>query len=177
MNEPQDLAPCSCAIDCFPPTTSIVGCAEHGLPQNLEETEYPGASPKGAVLLVKPKSKEVIAIAPIYGSEQATRVRQRGEELGFRFAETVTIYSPTDLERVETMDDVKVATELSHKPGCIFTERGHPGDCYVESSQAAVPADNGAPAEATGFWNVDSDGTWTPPGPSGTKDGLPDART
>lgn len=133
MNEVlEPVSPCSCAIDCFPPTTSIVDCAEHGLPQNLEETEFPGATSKGAVLLVKPKSKEVVAVAPIYSSEQATRVRQRGEELGLTFAEVVTIYSPADLDRVETMEDIKVAAELSHKPGCIFASAGHPGDCYVE---------------------------------------------
>jgi hypothetical protein len=132
MNE-EPLAPCSCAIDCFPPTTSIVECAEHGLPQNLEETDFPGASPKGAVLMVKPKTKEVIAIAPVYGPEQATRARQRGEELGLTFAEIVTIYSPVDLDRVVTEDDLKPASELTHKPGCIFAPKQHPGDCYVES--------------------------------------------
>lgn len=126
--------PCSCAIDSFPPTTSIVECAEHGLPQNLEETEFPGATPKGAVLLVKPKSKEIVAVAPIYSPEQATSVRQRGEELGLTFAEVVTIYSPADLDRVQTMEDIKVATELSHKPGCIFSTAPHPGDCYVKTS-------------------------------------------
>lgn len=104
------------------------------MPQNLEETEFPGASPKGAVLFTKPRSKEVIAIAPIYSPDQAASVRRRGEELGLIFADIVTLYSPADLERVQTEDDLKVEASLRHSPGCIFASLDHPGTCYVDGS-------------------------------------------
>lgn len=108
------------------------------MPQSLEETEFPGATPKGAVLFTKPKTKEVFAVAPIYTVEQEQRARQHGEELGLRYVDTATIYSLSDLERVETDNDIKTEESLKHKSGCIFASTGHPGECYVESKSPDI---------------------------------------
>jgi hypothetical protein len=136
------------------------------MPQNLEDTQFPGAMSKCAVLLVKPKTKEVIAVAPLYTTEQVQEAREVGENLGLTFAETVTIYSLADLDRVGDVEELPKATNLTHKPGCVYAHLDHPGDCYVKDVI-------GVTVEATGLWDVDSDGTWTLPGPSGTRDGDP----
>jgi len=126
---------CTCAIGTCPPTTSMIDCAEHGMPQTLEDTEFPGAQPKAAVLFRRPVSGELIAVAPVYSAEQVKAVRERGETLGLLLQNVATIYSPADLERIDDLEQLPV-TDLSHKPGCIYKHVQHPGDCYVEPSHA-----------------------------------------
>jgi len=123
--------PCTCVIDNWPATTSMMRCPEHGVPQNLEDTQFPGATPKYAVLLMKPKTKDVIAVAPLYTTEQIQQARELGEALGLNFAETVTIYSLADLDRVGDVEELPKVADLAHKSGCVYAHLDHPGDCYV----------------------------------------------
>lgn len=102
------------------------------MPQNLEETEYPGSVSKCALLMKKPRTDEIVAIAPIYTVDQVQQCRLRGEQLGLRYFETVTIYSPVDLDRIQG-NSLPERPNPKHEPGCVFSNMDHPGrECYVQ---------------------------------------------
>jgi 7-cyano-7-deazaguanine synthase len=102
------------------------------MPQNLEETEYPGSALKCALLMRKPRTNEMVAIAPIYTPDQIQQCRLRGEQLGLKFIETAIIYSPVDLERVQG-SSLPERPNPNHEPGCVFSNTEHPGTkCYVQ---------------------------------------------
>jgi hypothetical protein len=105
------------------------------MPQNLEDTEFPGAMPKIAVILWRSDDPRPIVIAPLYTTGQAQHARERAEALGLRVATSASIYSLADLERIE--DPAELVPLSLHLPGCIYADTEHPGrDCYVEPGQS-----------------------------------------
>jgi len=103
------------------------------MPQNLQDTEYPGSAVRVAVLLLTPQSKDLIAIAPVYSRESLQHAIERAQALGFTLSRSeVPIYSVDDLDRIKSGEINP--QQARHEAGCIFANQNHPGECYVESS-------------------------------------------
>lgn len=110
-----------------------MNCAEHGMPQNLEDTEFPGATPKYMMLCQKQQSRDVIAIAPLYSQEQIAEAQAHAAALNLTPKVVAAVYSLSDLKRVHHPSELKVAEDI-HEPGCIYSDQRHPGACYVKTS-------------------------------------------
>jgi hypothetical protein len=102
------------------------------MPQNLQDTEFPGSTPKVAALFIdRALGHNLVAVAPLYSHEQVAHAIRRGEELGLQYQQTTTIYSLADLERAE--GSLPQQPDFSHEPGCIYSHTRHPGKCYIPS--------------------------------------------
>jgi hypothetical protein len=110
------------------------------MPQTLEDTDYPGSSPKIALGISGYGTTAIIA--PLYTTEQLDRARELAQGLGFKVYSTTYIHSLADLERVAETTPPNTPPDLQyHQPGCIFTGQTHPGDCYVQSDGGIPDAD------------------------------------
>jgi len=115
------------------------------MPQNLDDTEFPGSTPKVAITIAS--RGEVAIVAPLYTTEQVEQAKALAAGLGYKVQSTTQICSLADLERIaaSTPPGKQPPSLQYHRPGCIFGPNPHPGDCYIEPL----------------------------PGPSGTRDGDP----
>jgi len=122
--------PCSCAIDCFPPTTSVVNCAEHGMPQNLGDTEYPGTYPRYGLPIHG--FGETGYVAPLFDQQQIEEAAQLAKAVGYKVGRPVQMCSLASLRNIAASAGPTNPPSLQyHKPGCIYSTGPHPGDCYV----------------------------------------------
>ena len=105
------------------------------MPQNLEDTQYPGTMPRYAVLFSRGKGQPVAAIAPIWDEAQLKYVQARLTSIGFGIQrQPILIHSPADLDRIQGTSSHSIPEpKRLHEPGCIWPTQEHPGDCYVES--------------------------------------------
>jgi hypothetical protein len=116
------------------------------MPQNLEDTEFPGSTPKIALTIIS--RGEVATIAPLYTAEQVEQVKALAIGLGYKVQSTTQICSLADLERIAaaTSPGKQPPSLQYHEPGCIFEPQPHPGDCYIESLPGPSGARDGDPA-------------------------------
>lgn len=123
---------CLCVIACSPERAevSIMDCPEHGMPQNLADTDYPGSTPKYGVMIHG--FGETGFVAPLHDQQQIDHAIELAKAIGYKVERTVQICSLNSLEKIaqSTKPGQHVSLQY-HKPGCIFSKGPHPGDCYV----------------------------------------------